>query len=281
MSTVEREHVFPPLMERHYPIVDGRIQTRSLEAHIVDHCNLTCVECCSLSPLLPTWTADPASLFEDLARAARVVKPRVFKLVGGEPTLHPDLVAILRGVRATGIAPKISVTTNGLLLGRLPDAFWEEVDALTISLYPKPRLGAALVTHIEAQATRFNVALNWKTQTQFVRMTRDPVSHDVAETQAIYHDCWLRERCHLIRDGIFYTCTRPPHMQTLHRGANDFTHDGIPLHDGDSLVDELHAYLMRETALQACFHCRGGSASMEPHRMMRHAEVQAEKARFE
>lgn len=281
MTTTERKHVFPPIMERHYPVVDGRIQTRSLEAHIVDHCNLTCVECCSLSPLLPAWTAEPAALIADLTRAARVIQPRVFKLVGGEPTLHPELITILRGVRATGIAPTISVTTNGLLLGRLPDAFWEEVDALTISLYPKPRLAPALVTHIETQAARFGVTLNWKHQTQFVRMTRDSVSHDLAETQAIYHDCWLRERCHLLRDGIFYTCTRPPHMQTLQRGKNDFTHDGIPLHDGASLGEEIHAYLLRETPLQACFHCRGGSAPMEPHRMMQRAEVLAAKARFE
>jgi molybdenum cofactor biosynthesis enzyme MoaA len=108
---VTREHVFPPPMERHYPVMDGRLQTRSLEAHIVDHCNLTCVECCSLSPLLPEWSADPGQLVDDVARAARVLQPRVFKLVGGEPTMHPALVDILRGVRGTGIAHRPPTTT--------------------------------------------------------------------------------------------------------------------------------------------------------------------------
>ncbi|WP_285404801.1 radical SAM protein [Luteibacter sp. ME-Dv--P-043b] len=276
----ERQHVFPPPMERHYPIVDGRIRTRSLEAHIVDHCNLTCVECCSLSPLLPAWTADPETLCADLRRAARVLQPRVFKLVGGEPTLHPALVDILQAVRGTGIAPTISVTTNGLLLDRMADAFWAGVDALTISLYPRPRLSDERIRHVEAMAARFDVRLNWKPQAQFVRMTRDPASTDVAETQAIYHDCWLRERCHLLRDGIFYTCTRPAHFHTLHRGHDDFTQDGLPLHDGPSLADEIHAYLSREAPLRACFHCHGGSAVMEPHRMMGRAELDAARARF-
>ncbi len=276
----ERAHVFPPPMERHYPVVDGRIQTRSLEAHIVDHCNLTCVECCSLSPLLPAWMVQPQALFDDLARVAKVIRPRVFKLVGGEPTLHPDLVALVEGVRRSGIAPAVSVTTNGLHLDRLPDAFWQAVDGLTISLYPRPRLRESAIASIESRARRFGVALNWKVQDHFVRMSRMPPSDDPVETGAIYQDCWLRERCHLIRDGMFYTCTRPAHMHTLHRGRTDFTADGVALHDGASLHDEIHDYLRRDTPLAACFHCHGGRAAMEPHRMMSRAERDAERARF-
>jgi hypothetical protein len=43
----------------------------------------------------------------------------------------------------------------------------------------------------------------------------------------------------------------------------------------------VQAYLLRETPLQACFHCRGGSAPMEPHRMMGRIELHATRARFE
>ena len=38
----ERQHVFPPPLDRDYRVEDGRVLTRSLEAHVVDHCNLTC-----------------------------------------------------------------------------------------------------------------------------------------------------------------------------------------------------------------------------------------------
>ena len=53
----------------HYELVSGRIKTRSLESHIVDHCNLHCWGCCSLSPYLPPWFMDPADLERDLGLA--------------------------------------------------------------------------------------------------------------------------------------------------------------------------------------------------------------------
>ena len=54
-----RAHVFPPVFAGRYDVVDGRVRTRALEAHVIDHCNLKCAECCSLSPLLPPWFARP------------------------------------------------------------------------------------------------------------------------------------------------------------------------------------------------------------------------------
>lgn len=279
-SSDGRTHFFPPPMDRHYRVSAGRVETRSLEAHIVDHCNLTCAECCSLSPLLPAWYATPGSVVDDLRKAVKVLNPRVFKLVGGEPLLHPQLVDVILGVRETGIAPVISITTNGLKLGDMTDDFWQAVDALTISRYPKPSLAPALIEHIEAQAARFNVRLNWKAQDAFSSMTRAQPCDDLAEAQRIYRDCWIRERCHMIRDGMFYTCTRPAHFQTLYQGERDFRSDGLPLRDDAGMLDALLAYLQREAPLEACLHCYGGSAPQAPHRIMRRIEVDTLKARY-
>jgi len=275
-----RTHVFPPPMDRHYRVSAGRIQTRSLEAHIVDHCNLTCAECCSLSPLLPAWYATPDSVADDLRKAVKVLNPGIFKLVGGEPLLHPQLVDVILAVRETGIAPVISLTTNGLKLGDMADDFWQAIDALTISRYPKPQLAPGLIAHIEAQAARFDVRLNWKVQNTFSTMNRTPPSTDLAETQRIYHDCWIRERCHMIRDGMFYTCTRPAHFQTLYQGNRDFRADGLRLHDDAGMLDALLAYLQREAPLEACLHCHGGSAPQAPHQILRRVEVDALKAHY-
>ncbi len=274
-----RQHVFPPPMDRHYRVEGGRVQTRSLEAHVVDHCNLTCAECCSLSPLLPEWYASPESVEHDLRMAARVLQPRVFKIVGGEPLLHPALVELIERVRGTGIAPVISVTTNGIRLGEMCDAFWRAVDALTISRYPKPPLSADLIAHVERQAARFDVQLNWKVQDVFTTMNRaQPADHE--EARRIYQDCWIRERCHMIRDGMFYTCTRPAHFHTLYAGARDFHADGLPLRDDASLLDALLAYLNREAPLDACLECRGGSAPVAPHRILKRIEVDTLKASY-
>jgi hypothetical protein len=260
------EHTFPPPLDRSYPIVDGKVVTRSLEAHVVDHCNLTCAECCSLSPHLPHWQVEPAALARDLALARDILAPRVFKLVGGEPLLHPQLVELVGIVRAAQIAPRISITTNGLLLDRTPDALWEAIDAVTISLYPRPALTLQARTAIEERASRFDVALNWKQQDEFVVMTRPTPTDDAAATAQIYDGCWIRERCHMVRAGRFYTCTRPPHFQSYHRGELDFTGDGLAL-DG-ATTEHVFAYLTRSQPLDACAHCLGGSNAMVPHRLL-------------
>lgn len=264
-------HQFPPPLEHSYTVEGGRVHTRSLEAHVVDHCNLTCAECCSLSPLLPARFTSPAALADDLALATRVLAPRVFKLVGGEPLLHPEIVELARVARRSGIAPRVSLTTNGLLLPRMPDALWEELDALTISRYPAPVLPAALVADVEAKAARFGVRLNWKQQDAFVTMSLPARRDDDAETARIFARCWLRERCHLVRDGRFYTCTRPVHLQTLLGPSEDLAADGLPL--ADCTAEAVLAYLQREPPLAACAHCAGGDAAMAPHRLLPAAEL--------
>ena len=270
-------HRFPPPLEHDYPVIGGRLHTRSLEAHVVDHCNLTCDECCSLSPLLPHRFTSPQELAHDLELAARVLAPRVFKLVGGEPLLHPQLLALLQVARRSGIAPRVSLTTNGLLLPRMPDACWEQLDALTISRYPQPSLSEAAVRAIEDKAQRFGVRLNWKQQDQFVVMSVPQRRDDDEETARIYARCWLRERCHLVYAGRFYTCTRPMHFGSWFGSARDLSGDGVELRD--CAPEALLAYLRREIPLETCAHCAGGDAPMVPHRLLAREELTALRRR--
>lgn len=264
-----RAHVFPPVMQKQWRVDGGRVQTRSLEAHVVDHCNLRCAGCCSLSPHLPTWFADVDDVGRDLAAARRVLAPQVFKLVGGEPTLHPHLTALVEVARNSGIAPRVSVTTNGLLLPKLDDAFFAAVDALTISLYPTPALPQTSIDDITARARAFNVALNWKTQDSFVAMDRDAACSDDHENARVFDQCWLRERCHLMRDGVFFQCTRPPHFASLVGGAAAaaFAGDGLRLDDNVDAAAVV-AYLERKDPLAACALCHGGSSTQQPHRQL-------------
>ncbi len=263
-------HRFPPPLDRHYPVVDGRVVTRSLEAHIVDHCNLTCADCCSLSPALAPRFDDVATLTRDLRLAASVLAPRVFKLVGGEPLLHPELPALAHAVRASGIAPVLSLTTNGLLLARAADAVWASIDAVTVSVYPRIDLDR---DRIVARAAEHGVTLNWKQQDRFVAMDRATPCDDPAENAAVFDRCWIRERCHLLRDGVFFTCTRPAHFQRYLGAARDLSGDGLALHDGPALRDELLAYLTRGEALATCALCHGGDAPLAPHRLLTRAEL--------
>lgn len=255
-----------------YPIESGKIKTRALEAHIVDHCNLRCEGCCSLSPFLTEALTSPEDLAADLALASRVLSPTYLKIVGGEPLLHPNLIECLNVAKQSGVAPVLSVTTNGLLLHTMPDDFWRLIDALTISLYPSARLPQKAISQVLAKAEQFGVHLNWKRQDVFVQMDRPSPCDDVQVNASVFSDCWLKRRCHLVRAGRLFTCTRSVHFQTradlLGQNASFFEADGIGLKPRPGLLEELHAYLTRRAPLLSCAHCKGGNAATAPHRQI-------------
>src|ERR1700738_508248 len=88
---------------------------------INDHCNLTCPVCFAESSPARTTHLPVATVERMLdALVASEGEPDLVQISGGEPTLHPDLFAILDAVRARPIR-HVMINTNGLRLAREPD----------------------------------------------------------------------------------------------------------------------------------------------------------------
>lgn len=90
-----------------------------LRISLTDKCNMRCVYCMSEDMVFQPndelmTTAEIRRLVHIFARLG-VDKIR---LTGGEPTVHPELLTIVRDIRAAGIT-RISMTTNGLRLAEL------------------------------------------------------------------------------------------------------------------------------------------------------------------
>jgi hypothetical protein len=259
---------------REYPVVDGAIVTHSLEAHVTDHCNLRCAGCCVLSPLAARRFVTPAELARDLALARQVLRPSVFKLTGGEPLLAPEIVSLARVAKESGIAPKISLTTNGVLLGRAPDALFEALDAITLSIYPGVGLAAGDLEAIRERAARFGVALDEKVQDEFQSMTRRTPETDAKVTRRVFDTCWLRHRCHTVRDGVLFACSRVPGTKLLPQASPaPHTEDGVSLAPRAELARDVRLYLERHEPLVSCTHCRGGTGAFFPFRQLTRSEV--------
>lgn len=256
-----------------YQLKDGRVVTNSLEIHIVDHCNLKCWGCCSLSPISNKHCVSPEQIAKDLSLVKPLISPKRMKLVGGEPLLHKGIIDCLKAAKEAEIAPSLSITTNGFLLNRVDRAFWTLVDHITVSLYPDPVLPDKTIDLIKQQAYDHDVEVNWKTQAEFVNMDRDNPDTLGSETEEIYTHCWLRRRCHLIANGRFYTCTRPSHFHSVSRLDNSkFEDDGILLEENHNIID----YLIRKKPLNSCYLCLGGSSSVKPHHQLSVSEVKIE-----
>ena len=90
-----------------------------LRISLTDKCNMRCVYCMP-EDMFFRPTAELMSRGECLRLVRLFVELGVDKirLTGGEPTVHPDLIPIIRGTRDLGVR-KISMTTNGLRLAEL------------------------------------------------------------------------------------------------------------------------------------------------------------------
>lgn len=89
---------------------------RYLRISLTDRCNMRCVYCMpeemTFSPRDELLTADE---IYTVVRAARDLGFVKIRLTGGEPTVRPELLDIVRGISALGFRA-ISMTTNGLRL---------------------------------------------------------------------------------------------------------------------------------------------------------------------
>lgn len=104
------------------PYFSSIYQGMIVEIHVIDHCNLNCAGCNHFSPLSQPWTIEVENFkkqLEVLKENIPVVKELI--LLGGEPTLHPDLPLLCEIAR--NIFPKahIVILSNGVKIDIVKD----------------------------------------------------------------------------------------------------------------------------------------------------------------
>ena len=112
----------PPSIERGAPrLTDrfGRTHTY-LRISVTDRCNLRCVYCMPKEGL--AWTPDETLLsVDEIVRVARIFVAQgvtKIRLTGGEPTVRPDLDALIERLAALEGVRSLLMTTNGMTLRR-------------------------------------------------------------------------------------------------------------------------------------------------------------------
>ncbi|MGZ8219130.1 radical SAM protein [Methylomagnum sp.] len=254
-------------------IVDGKIiPNYACQTEIVNHCNLSCRDCNHISPLAKKGFADPEILYRDFAVLAKVYKPLLVYLTGGEPLLHPNIDEVIKAVRASGISGRIRVLTNGLLLPRMKEEFWESIDELEISIYPGANISQELLERYKDKAKASNVILEIYNFNEFRRSFSINGTTDSALVERIYRACKAAHvwGCHYLQNGYIYKCPQSifiPRM--LHLPEQEHTRDGIKLRDAPDFRDELYAYLTAPNPLQACRNCLATAGVQRPHTLVR------------
>lgn len=113
-----------------------------LRISITDRCNLRCVYCMP-SAGVPRLPHEEILRYEEIVRIVKVAAEkgiRKVRLTGGEPLIRKGVASLVREVAAIPGIEDLSLTTNGLLLGRmareLADAGLKRVNVSLDSLDP-------------------------------------------------------------------------------------------------------------------------------------------------
>ena len=182
-----------------------------IETHIVDHCNLNCVGCAHFSPLVrkPRFK-DLQEFGAEIARLKDVFGDELerFALMGGEPLLHPDIIAFLEMSKQMLGNTQIELVTNGILMAQLGDKFIDKLNELKVKLrftdyglsIDKSFLDKLELVQIEDRPKLFNISLN--------------LNGNCNPTCMYYHcpavfKSWLGyvySGCFMLRDGKMYQC---------------------------------------------------------------------------
>jgi hypothetical protein len=231
---------------------------RHLETDITQTCQLSCVACNHHVPLYrqkgPTH-ARPAQVEQDLNHLAGFLRAERWGAVGGEPLLAPALLDILRIAKASGVAVKTEVWTNGLRLPQMPPAFWQAFDVLILSVYEGKHDDASLAWIADACADH-GVELTVKDERlrPNFRTLLEPAPTDAETTRQKFAQCFFRRFSRVANDGYFFTCCCSPHMPVLLQGK-PFGTDGVAI---EGLTETgLREFLNRTEPLGSCTLCAG------------------------
>jgi len=237
-----------------------------------DHCNLACRGCDHDSPFAPVRETSVEEFDRDLGSLAAVLHAHDLRMGGGEPLLHPRVEEFFEVARRRGVADRLTLVTNGLLLHKASERLWSLIDGVYLSVYPGVRLPRPLSEYADT-AKRHGVYFDAADQSTFVHTLLNQRIDDPALVEAIYRECKMTGEwwCHTVHEGRYYKCSIAPfstrrmaRLGVVYRPEDD----SIPLHGNPDLRADLERLLARREPLAACAYCLGTSGPELPHRLL-------------
>lgn len=219
-----------------------------LHIHLADHCNLNCRGCDNFSPLSPEVFADVETVARDCARISELSKGKVneIQLLGGEPLLHPQVSDFLLIARKYFPTSPVKLVSNGLLLLKQPETFWESCRTnhieIVVTKYPIKMDHDKMEEHVKAQGVMFSFYGN----TRAIPKSMMCAPLDLSGKQDA-RDSFLRcnsaNRCISMDNGKIYTCSLIPYVKYFNaRFGKDLTvteKDYIDIYKAQSIDDIL------------------------------------------
>jgi uncharacterized Fe-S cluster-containing radical SAM superfamily protein len=254
----------------HYLIAMKKIRKHkhlSFAMGITKHCNLNCAYCFAFSPLADEYCYDIDIFKKDVFRISELTGRKIkdMGIAGGEPLLHPRITEFFDIARGCfDYYPKksfgnIFIITNGTLLARQPESFWNNCAKnnieIRITKYPI-KLDIDAVRQI---ACKHGVRLTYYSETDKIEKRMDRLKLDPKGRQNIkdaFIRCFLSTDCINLYKGRMYTCCIPIYIDSF----NKYFNQNISLTDDSSIdiykvrnIDEMFDFLRKP--IPFCRYC--------------------------
>jgi len=183
-----------------------------VEVRITDHCNLNCRSCAQLSPLAEPVYIETVVFTNDFQRLHAITGGdiKTIRLMGGEPLLHPRLVELMRIVRDIFGGSRIVLVTNGILLSKQDDDFWntcrDKNIEILISHYPVKIDYESLLT----VSKKHKVKLRYATKKPQVMCKWTFDVYGKQDAKKNFYKCYFGNNCIQIDNGRLYNCSLIP-----------------------------------------------------------------------
>lgn len=224
----------------------------SFEVALAEHCNLKCAGCDHFSPVAEPEFADIKEFTRDFERLSELFsgRAREIHLLGGEPLLHPDLASFLKTARRCFPQAVIDITTNGVLLPRMGEIFWDTCHKERIVIrptkYPEESIDYDAAEKLAAQ---YGVEYRYidNTDQTAKTLTKYPLDlKGLQDPRRSFMLCHRANACIYLQHGRLYTCTVAPTIRHLnsHFGTRfeEAPEDSIDIYQVSS-ADEILDYL--------------------------------------
>lgn len=228
------------------------------EIQLCDRCNLNCAYCSHFAPVAKPYIISMETLAAECQRLKHLNLHEI-NLLGGEPLMHPQLPEAIRLVRSILPDTKITINTNGLLLGRMKSQFWQACRecAATILITPYPKAGLWKYFSVFWLVLKNRIRMKcyncrWKFRLQL--LSQKPRTTDLRQIASCYLNCKIY--CTQVRNATLWPCAYAAYAFTLNeRFGTSFKTtpaDGLILND-DLTPTDVRLWLFR--AKPFCCHC--------------------------
>jgi organic radical activating enzyme len=111
------------------------IKIPSLSYEIIKSCNLKCQGCSHFTDI--NNLKNKISIYqikEELSNWNEIIEPEIFKVLGGEPLIHNELIPVLELIKKLYGKSDIIIYSNGLLLKNFDDHFGRTIADLKVKI---------------------------------------------------------------------------------------------------------------------------------------------------